>query len=215
MIEALGRLTVARKAGSEVLHANGHNLPFTVSSFWQWSASDLVSNATRGRLAEFIVATALGVDLSGVRDEWAAFDLTLPSGLKIEVKSAAYVQSWHQSQLSAITFDTRLTRGWDPATNKQSRESRRHADVYVFALLAHQDKNSIDPLDVSQWRFYAVPTSVLDARKRSQHSITLRSLEALAGPGGGYSGLADDVAGAAARQRATIGTHAASALGTS
>jgi hypothetical protein len=29
-----------------------------------------LSNATRGRLAEFIVATALRVNVSGVRNEW-------------------------------------------------------------------------------------------------------------------------------------------------
>ena len=53
--------------------------------------------------------------------------------------------------------------------------------VYVFALLAHKDKSSIDPLNVRQWRFYVLPSVILDARTRSQHSITLNSLEALAG----------------------------------
>lgn len=38
----------------------------------------LVSNATRGRLAEFIVAAGLKIDTSGVRDEWAASDLDMP-----------------------------------------------------------------------------------------------------------------------------------------
>jgi hypothetical protein len=50
------------------------------------TASDLVSNSTRGVLAEFIVARALGLD-TGVRTEWQAFDLETASGKKIEVKS--------------------------------------------------------------------------------------------------------------------------------
>ena len=56
---------------------------------------------------------------------------------------------------------------------------RRHADVYVFALLAHQDKASVDPLDLAQWKFYVLPTSTLDSRNRSQYSITLKSLSTL------------------------------------
>lgn len=175
----LKRLNVTRKEGREPFHTNGRQLDFDLLSFWRWSASDLVSNATRGIIAEYIVARALGLAEKGVRDEWAAFDLETPSGVKIEVKSAAYVQSWRQKQLSSIMFLTPKTRAWDADTNIQSRESKRQADVYVFALLAHTDKATVDPLNLDQWRFYVLPTSVLDARKRSQHSITLKSLENL------------------------------------
>jgi len=138
-----------------------------------------VSNATRGIVAEYIVARALGLAEKDVRDEWAAFDLETPSGVKIEVKSAGYVQSWHQERLSSITFRTPKTRAWDPDTNTQSADVTRQADVYVFALLAHADKRTIDPLDISQWCFYVLATRVLNERKRSQHSITLKSLEKL------------------------------------
>lgn len=64
--------------------------------------SDLVSNATRCRLAEYIVARALGISTAGVRDEWAAYDLITPDGIRIEVKSAAYLQSWRQTALSKV-----------------------------------------------------------------------------------------------------------------
>lgn len=170
----LQRLTITRKEGKEPFHINGNRLDFDLLSFWQWTASDLVSNATRG-----IVARALGMAEKGLRDEWAAFDLETTSGVKIEVKSAAYVQSWHQKRLSSITFMTPKTRAWDADTNTQSRETKRQADVYVFALLAHADKTTIDPLNIDQWRFYALPATILDKRTRSQHSITLKSLEKL------------------------------------
>lgn len=51
--------------------------------------------------------------------------------------------------------------------------------MYVFALLAHEDKSTVNPLDLGQWWFYVVPTSVLDTRERSQDSITLASLKGL------------------------------------
>ena len=45
---------------------------------------------------------------------------------------------------------------------------RRQAEVYVFALLAHQHGATLDPLDVAQWEFFVVPTVTLDRRERSQ-----------------------------------------------
>jgi hypothetical protein len=58
----------------------------------------------------------------------------------------------------------------------------RQADPYVFALLAHLDKATLDPLNVAQWRFYVVAPPVLANRTGSQHSITLGCLEKLAQP---------------------------------
>lgn len=81
------------KTGKESLKFNGKNLPSKLSDFWKWSVSDILSNATRGIFAEFIVATATNIDLKIPRDEWAAYDFVTPDNIKIEVKSAAYIQS--------------------------------------------------------------------------------------------------------------------------
>lgn len=193
MSDNLERIYPTRRTGEEPIHASGQPLSLTLLDFWRWSTSNIVSNAMRGMLAEFIVASALGIDLDGVRDEWGAFDLTTPEGITVEVKSSAFVQTWHQNKLSRIIFRTPKTRAWDPDTNQQQKESKRQAEVYVFALLAHQDKASIDPLNVDQWRFFVVPTAALNARTRSQHSITLRSLERLAGEAVSYNRLGEAV----------------------
>jgi hypothetical protein len=138
-----------------------------------------------------------------VRDEWAAYDLRCPDGTTIEVKSAAYVQSWYQSRPSAICFSCPRTHGWDAETNQETPEKQRHAQVYVFALLANKDQETLDPLDGSQWEFYVVPTVWLDQRTRSQHSPTLNSLQKLHGrPHVSYSQLAGAVREAAKIQRA-------------
>ena len=178
---ALDRLRVQRRSGAERFHNGSHNLDVDLLSFWQWSGSDIISNATRGVIAEYIVALALDVDVSGIREEWAAYDLTTSAGIKIEVKSAAYVQSWFQKTFSRISFRIPKTLAWDADTNKQSSTPCRQADVYVFALLAHKDKPTVSPLNVSQWQFYVLATEVLNARARSQHSIMLRTLEKLTG----------------------------------
>jgi hypothetical protein len=202
MPEPLPYIAAVRRTGAEPFHTDGDPLPFDLLAFWQWSRSDLVSNVTRGRLAEFIVACALQVDISGVRNEWDAFDLITPSCLKIEVKSAAHVQSWHQSRPSDIVWRTPRARAWDAATNQQSTEARRQADVYVLAYLHHERKPTIDPLNTVQWSFFVLPTRLLDSRTRSQHSITLKTVRALGGGHVTYSGLSAAVAEAGQRQRA-------------
>lgn len=180
---SLGRIKTKRLNGTEVFRSQDRELPFNVLQFWCWSGSDLVSNTTRGRLAEFIVASALGIDTSGVRDEWAAYDLEMPQGIKIEVKSSAYLQSWAQNRPSQALFGIRQARAWDPDSSQYASLPSREAHVYVFALLAHLDKVTLDPLNLNQWEFYVLPTSAINERKRSQHSITLTSLKALhAGP---------------------------------
>ena len=103
----LDRLLIQRRSGVERFLNGPKDLSVDLLSFWQWKGSDLVSNATRGVVAEYLVALALHVDVSGVRDEWAAYDLVTPSGIKIEVKSAAFVQSWFQRPSLSSPFAPR------------------------------------------------------------------------------------------------------------
>jgi hypothetical protein len=141
-VNALDKIHATPKSGEETLSHEGIPLSHNLMDFWRWSVSDLLSNATRGRFAEFIVATATGVDIQQPRDEWAAFDLITPDGIKIEVKSSAYIQSWHQKELSKISFSTKAAYVWDSETSTQSAIAYRSADVYVFCLLHHDDKET-------------------------------------------------------------------------
>jgi len=148
-----------------------------LADFWRWIGSDLTSNATRGVLAEFIVATALGIELSSPRKEWDSWDLTGPDGTRIEVKSAAYVQSWTHEKLSPIRFSIRPAIPSDSETGKIEGEPTRPADVYVFCVLKHLDKNTIDPLNLDQWDFYVLPTSVINDKFGSRESLGLSALQ--------------------------------------
>jgi hypothetical protein len=125
-----------------------------------------------------LVALDLGV-ADKVRSEWVAYDLKTPDGLMVEVKSASYIQSWAQRRDSSITFDVRPTLGWDPDTAKFGAVRRRQSDAYVFALLQHRDRATIDPLNVEQWLFYVVATRVLDAELRTQKTVSLEGLRRL------------------------------------
>jgi hypothetical protein len=101
----------------------------TLLDFWRWSTSDILSNATRGKFAEFIVGTAVGLNPKNSQDEWDAYDLTTEDGIKIEVKSAAYIQCWSQKSFSKISFSIKPARYWESETNLQRGEPKRHADV--------------------------------------------------------------------------------------
>ncbi|MET3980414.1 hypothetical protein ABIB62_003015 [Mucilaginibacter sp. UYP25] len=165
------------KTGNEGIIVNGKVSNHTLLDFWRWNVSDILSNATRGRLAEFLVALATNIDIKEVREEWGPYDLTTPEGIKLEIKSAAYLQSWEQNVVSKISFSTKLARAWDWEVDKRSAIAKRHADVYVFCLLKHEDKQTINPLDLTHWDFYVLSTTELNKYERSQHSITLNSLK--------------------------------------
>jgi hypothetical protein len=179
-VDSLARIHPTRKTGAEQFVFGGHPIGKALSDFWSWGMSDVVDNTARGVLAEFIVATALGISTDGVRDSWASWDLTTPDNVTVEVKSAAYLQSWWQREFSKISFLTPKTLAFDSDTNALATLARRQAQVYVFALLSHTNKATLNPLDLDQCEFYVLRTEVLDARKRSQHSITLRTLQGLA-----------------------------------
>lgn len=90
--------------------------------------------------------------------------------------SAAYLQTWAQKALSTISFDIGPTRSWEVATNELAMESRRQADLYVFALLAHRDKPTLGAMDRAQWAFYLLPTAILNARLPNQKRLALSTL---------------------------------------
>ncbi len=155
--------------------------------FHAWAYDDLLTNTTRGVLAEYIVATALGI-VDTKRVEWDKHDLEV-DGIGVEVKSAAYVQSWEQTQSSAIRFGIGPTKGWDARTNTYATSAGRSADVYVFCLLEGEIREHVDPLDVTQWTFYVLPTSVLNREVPVQKSIGLEPLRALTPSGHTYDEL--------------------------
>lgn len=127
----------------------------TVGDFWRWGFSDLRENVVRGLFVEFLVAKALG-DPAPVRRSWQAFDVTSADGIRVEVKSAAYLQSWSQKELSRIAFTGLMARAWSYDTNVMEPEPGYQADVYVFVLNTCQEHQLYDPFDLNAYEFYVV-----------------------------------------------------------
>lgn len=174
------------KSGTENIDNHGEPSGFSIIDFWRWSTSDLLSNSTRGVFAEFIVRQALNITTPDVRDEWDAFDLLTPEGIKVEVKSSAYIQSWAQKDYSKIYFSIKPSRGWNNQTGKIDTEYKRQADVYVFCLLKHKEQETVNPLAMEQWEFYVVPTQTLNEVCKNVHQLSLTALQRLSPPIGYY-----------------------------
>ena len=170
----LSAIQTTIKTGQEQFTFNNEKLSLNVLSFWKWSNSGLLGNALRGILSEFIVASTIDI-LDKPRDEWDAYDLKTKNGLKIEIKSSSYLQSWEQKELSKIIFGIQPTYSLEDM-NKYSQEKIRQSDIYIFCVLSHKDKNSVDPLNLSQWDFYILETKILNEKVKTQKSITLSSL---------------------------------------
>lgn len=174
----LGKITLKKYIGTETIHSDGKVFPHNMLSFWQWACSDILGNTLRGILAEYIVLSDLG-NTNGVRQEWGAYDILMNNKIKIEVKSSSYLQSWSQSKLSVISFGIQPTYGWDANTNTQSTVLKRQADAYVFCVLSHKNKLTVDPLNMKHWEFYVIATKTLDEAIPRQKSIRLSSLLSL------------------------------------
>ena len=170
----LPKIIAEKKKGTEKFQIKNQILNFNLSEFWSWNQSDLIENRTRGVLAEFIIKKALDIN-SEKRVEWDNFDLITNKGKKLEIKSAAYIQSWEQKKYSEIKFGISPTVG-TKSNPKYDGIKKRWTDFYVFCLLKNKDQETINPLDLNQWTFFVLETKILNENKPEQKTIGLNSL---------------------------------------
>ena len=168
------RIKVTSKTGQELFLG----MPHSLLEYWAWAHSHIVSNSERGILAEYLVRCAVHAP-SPCRIEWDAVDVISPEGIRIEVKSSAYLQTWKQGKLSRIQFDIAPKNAWDSVENSYASQRIRSADVYVFCCLNSKDPDTANPMDLAQWEFYVLATSVLNELVPKQKSISLTSLQKL------------------------------------
>jgi len=158
---------------------NGHVLATTpiksinksVQDFWTWAYGDLFENRNRSIFAEFLVASALGVqDLR--RLEWNAYDLEYKQN-RIEVKSSAYIQNWKQAKATKISFDIAPKRSWLIKANRYSKERTRLADIYVFSVFTGTDRHDHKVEDIDLWDFYILTKKRINSELGEQKKLSL------------------------------------------
>lgn len=172
----LDSVKFTKKSASERI--KNCNKTKTLLDFWQWAYSDLIGNTERGILAEYLVALACNIEDS-IRISWDSFDLLVDNKIKVEVKSSSYLQSWKQKKFSRPIFSIAKTKAWDYVNNVYDNLSKRQADIYVFALLSHRDKETLNPIDLKQWEFYVLHTMTIDTKMENKKSISLGKIKDL------------------------------------
>jgi len=148
----------------------------TVCDFWQWAYSDLMQNVERGVLAEYIVAVILGVD-EQLRVPWLAYDLKMPNGMTVELKTMSRLQAWYQRELSNPQVVIKPTRKWDPTTNVMEGTPKLHSDIYVICFFAADSHDMADPLNLDQWKFFAFTKEQVKQLLQERKTISLKFLE--------------------------------------
>lgn len=151
-----------RMVGSESLGGtDAEKLDASVLDFWHWAFSDLCANNLRGVFAEWLVATLLGI-VPPVREFWAEYDLRTTEGVRVEVKSAAYVQTWMKEgdPPTRISFGGLRSTTWSVETG-HATEPSYNSDLYVFTLQVEKSRERWNAMDLAQWRFYIVPRETL------------------------------------------------------
>ena len=162
-------------SGDEPFTCSFTTLPQRIlKDFWSWNSSDLLNNTLRGALAEYIVAMALGIELTYAREDWSEYDLVTSDRIKVEVKCSAYLQSWEQNKLSDIRFGCGPSQAF--VNQKYDGISTRHSDIYVFCIHNCKDINKANVLNLDQWVFYILPTHILNEKLGLQKTISLNSL---------------------------------------
>jgi len=183
----LARLTPKKRKAIDPI--KGTNL--CMEDYWSWAHSNLLEMTTRSAFSEFLVASALGAT-EHPREVWSPHDVITPDNIRIEVKAAGHIQDYGQKKLSLISFGIAANRSWDAVANTLHPTGERSSDVYVFAVLSHTHKPSVDPSNTDQWTFYVLPTSALHEIPK-QKTIKLSSLMRFNPIQTKYSGLKDAV----------------------
>ena len=173
--------------GSEPFEFRGAPLPSSVKDFWAWSMSRLIADGPRGDLAEFIINTALGMDVTEPKRGWGECDIVYPHGgkpVRIEVKCSTLLQAWERPSPPKPVFSIAKTLNCDIEDTgdgyryigRDGSPPKRRSDIYVFCLFAEEDRSRANPMVLDQWRFYVVPTAAIDEQLGDQRKISLLGL---------------------------------------
>ena len=158
----------------------GESLGMTMLDFWKYQYSNIYD--MQEYIAEFIVGKALGINEPMNRDGWTLWDIDY-QGKRIEVKQTSYYHSWQEkiangkiSQQRTFSITPAFTRYKDSTTSYE-----RQNDIYVFCLNIGTNEEESYPLDMANWEFYVVPTSVINENcTPAQKSISLGKVRKLA-----------------------------------
>ena len=164
--------------GKEKFLFNDEATGFDFLEFWRFHYSNIYS--LHGEIAEFVVARALGVTESQNSAYWTLWDTTYRQK-RIEVKATAYYHLWNVNGnvSKKRTFGITMANGSYDTAKSGNKDFCRQNDIYVFCLNTGDTKESSNPLNLNNWEFYIVPTTVINEKCGKNKTISLGKIKSL------------------------------------
>ena len=172
-----------RMSGDEEFTLNGVSQKFKLIDFWRFQFPNIYD--LQSKIAEFLVAKALGQRDAHNIDYWTLYDIDYQN-LRIEVKETSYYHSWSGDNVFSEqrTFGiTKANSSYQANTEHPGEEHEnkyeRQNDIYVFCLNTGTTRADSYPLELANWEFYVVPTFVINENCGDNKSITLNRVRTL------------------------------------
>ena len=164
--------------GKEKFTFENQELGFEMYDFWKFHFSNIYD--LQDKIAEFIVSKALGVDIAQNNEYWTLWDVSY-RGKRIEVKETSYYHSFNKdSKISKNrTFGITMANGSYDLEKSGNSLFCRQNDIYVFCLNTGETREASYPLDLNNWEFYVVPTSVINEKCGNNKTISLGRIKSL------------------------------------
>ncbi len=163
--------------GDECFTYNGINTEMTVLEFWRWHFSEIYD--LQSKIAEYIVAKALGLREAENVGDWTLFDMKYRN-MRIEVKETSFYHAWQtDDEPKSKQRSFGITKAYDNYKDENS-ELRRQNDIYIFCLNTGETKADSNPLMLEHWEFYVVPTFRIDELCKNGKTISLSRVRKIA-----------------------------------
>ncbi len=167
--------------GDESFELNGQPTGMSIIDFWRWHFCDRFD--LQDKIAEYIVAKALGLSSADNVGSWTLFDI-LYRNKRIEVKETSYFHSWQtdeepKSKARIFNISKAFSEYKDPSSTFE-----RQNDIYVFCLNTGYTRADSDPLQLEHWEFYIVPTRVINEQCGDAKTVSLSRVKGFVEPVG-------------------------------
>jgi len=163
--------------GNECFTIKGKDTKLTILEFWRWHFSEIYD--LQSKFAEYIVGKALGLTEAQNVGEWTLFDM-MYQGKRIEVKETSYYHAWQtDEEPKSMQRSFGITKAYDNYKEDNS-PFRRQNDIYIFCLNTGDTKETSNPLELNNWKFYVLSTAVIDEKCGDAKTISLSRVKKLA-----------------------------------
>lgn len=173
MAGKMNRIPPDLLTGQEQFTSGGKPIGINVLDFWSFQRSNLWD--MQEEIAEFLVAKALGQSIPHNKNGWTLWDIDY-KGKRIEVKETGYFYSWQKDGKTSEQRTFGITKAYSKYKDTSSTFERQN-DVYVFCLNTGRTQEDSNPLELNNWRFWVVPTYVINQECGDNKTLSLNRLK--------------------------------------